>query len=83
MHVMLYRQLQHTVQQTLAPSSLCLSLFCAVVSQVGIFGIVHPDVLAAFGVEHPVSALELNIEPFCFDTDLKQLHPMHGWDLLH
>jgi phenylalanyl-tRNA synthetase beta chain len=53
------------------------------VLQVGIFGIVHPDVLAAFGVEHPVSALELNIEPFCFDTDLKQLHPMHGWDLLH
>lgn len=51
--------------------------------EVGVFGIVHPEVLAAFGVEHPVSALELNIEPFCFDTDLKQLHPMHGWDLLH
>lgn len=51
--------------------------------QVGVFGIVHPEVLSAFGVEHPVSALELNIEPFCFDTDLKQLHPMHGWDLLH
>lgn len=51
--------------------------------QVGIFGIVHPEVLAAFGVEHPVCALELNIEPFCFDTDLKMLHPMHGWDLVH
>ena len=51
--------------------------------QVGIFGIVHPEVLAAFGVEHPVSALELNIEPFCFDTDLNSLHPMHGWDLVH
>lgn len=51
--------------------------------QVGIFGIVHPEVLGAFGVEHPVCALELNIEPFCFDTDLKMLHPMHGWDLVH
>lgn len=52
--------------------------------QVGIFGIVHPEVLAAFDVEHPVSALELNIEPFCFDTSLKSLmHEMHGWNLLH
>eukprot|EP00878_Enallax_costatus_P014727 GHUV01015410.1.p1 GENE.GHUV01015410.1~~GHUV01015410.1.p1 ORF type:complete len:429 (+),score=134.65 GHUV01015410.1:294-1580(+) len=52
--------------------------------QVGIFGIVHPEVLAAFDVEHPVSALELNIEPFCFDTDLKSLmQEIHGWNLVH
>jgi hypothetical protein len=35
--------------------------------QVGTFGVVHPDVLAAFDVAKPVSALELNLEPFCFD----------------
>jgi phenylalanyl-tRNA synthetase beta subunit len=51
--------------------------------QVGIFGIVHPEVLGAFGVDFPVSALELTIEPFCFDTDLQMLHDMHGWDLVH
>lgn len=76
---------QHNAGPTaaVAPSMACRVWFAARALQVGIFGIVHPDVLAAFGVEHPVSALELNIEPFCFDTDLKQLHPMHGWDLLH
>lgn len=52
--------------------------------QVGIFGIVHPEVLGAFDVEHPVSALEMTIEPFCFDTHLKSLmHEMHGWNLVH
>jgi phenylalanyl-tRNA synthetase beta chain len=35
--------------------------------QVGIFGVVHPEVLAAFDITNAVSALELNIEPFCFD----------------
>ncbi|KAG2429166.1 hypothetical protein HYH02_014101 [Chlamydomonas schloesseri] len=34
---------------------------------VGVFGIVHPEVLAAFELPYPVSALELNIEPFVFD----------------
>ncbi len=35
--------------------------------QVGVFGVVHPEVLAAFDVPNPVSALVLNLEPFCFD----------------
>lgn len=35
--------------------------------QVGVFGIVHPEVLSAFEIPYPVSALELNIEPFVFD----------------
>lgn len=35
--------------------------------QVGVFGVVHPDALAAFDIVNPVSALELNLEPFCFD----------------
>jgi len=57
---------------------------------VGIFGIVHPEVLGAFDLEYPVSALELNIEPFCFDSDLQQLlegagteGSIHGWNLVH
>ena len=36
-------------------------------SSVGTFGIVHPEALEAFGVAFPVSALELNLEPFCVD----------------
>jgi phenylalanyl-tRNA synthetase beta chain len=36
-------------------------------ARVGAFGVVHPEVLEAFGVVNPVSALELNVEPFCFD----------------
>jgi phenylalanyl-tRNA synthetase beta chain len=31
---------------------------------VGSFGILHPDVLAAFEVKHACSSLELNLEPF-------------------
>lgn len=51
---------------------------------VGHFGVVHPEVLAAFELEHPVSALELCVEQFCFDTDLKSLlTEMHGWNLVH
>ena len=42
--------------------------------EVGIFGVVHPEVLEAFDIPYPVSALELNIEPFCFDQ--------HGKDLM-
>ena len=34
---------------------------------VGIFGVVHPDVLAKFDIPFPVSALEILIEPFCYD----------------
>ena len=42
-------------------------------ARVGVFGVVHPDVLAAFEVVNPVSALEINIEPFCFDQHGRSL----------
>jgi len=32
--------------------------------QIGSFGIVHPTVLAAFGIDYPCSVLELNLELF-------------------
>jgi len=35
--------------------------------EIGIFGVVHPEVLKAFDIVYPCSALEINIEPFCFD----------------
>jgi phenylalanyl-tRNA synthetase beta chain len=41
--------------------------------EVGVFGVVHPEVLEAFEVPYPVSALEVNIEPFCFDQHGKML----------
>jgi hypothetical protein len=45
---------------------------------------VHPEALEAFGVDYPVSALEITVEPFCFDAEHKSLlHNMHGWDLVH
>ena len=31
---------------------------------IGKLGVVHPDVLQAFDLHMPVSALEINIEPF-------------------
>jgi phenylalanyl-tRNA synthetase beta chain len=40
---------------------------------VGAFGVIHPDVLEAFGVAFPVSALELNLEPFCVDQNGRPL----------
>ncbi|KAG2427283.1 hypothetical protein HXX76_012479 [Chlamydomonas incerta] len=40
---------------------------CPADKPVGVFGIVHPEVLTAFELPYPVSALELNIEPFVFD----------------
>eukprot|EP00892_Ulva_mutabilis_P000903 jgi/Ulvmu1/10813/UM069_0049.1 len=40
---------------------------------VGSFGIVHPEVLENFEMAFPVSALELNLEPFCFDQSGKSL----------
>ena len=43
---------------------------------VGHFGVVHPQVLANFDIPYPVSALELNIEPFIFDQLYKPL-PTH------
>jgi phenylalanyl-tRNA synthetase beta chain len=41
--------------------------------RVGQFGIIHPEVLAAFDIVNPVAALELDLEPFCFDRNNKQL----------
>jgi phenylalanyl-tRNA synthetase beta subunit len=43
---------------------------------VGYFGVVHPEVLAAFDIPYPVSALEINVEPFVFDQFFKPL-PTH------
>ena len=46
--------------------------------KIGGFGVLHPDVLGNFDIANPVTALELSIEPFCFD----QMHnPMqtHAW----
>lgn len=40
---------------------------------VGEFGIVHPKVLENFNIDYPVSALELNLHPFCFDQFFKPL----------
>jgi phenylalanyl-tRNA synthetase beta subunit len=40
---------------------------------IGAFGVVHPDVLEAFGVAFPVSAMELNLEPFCVDQNGRPL----------
>ena len=34
---------------------------------IGEFGIVHPEVLVNFGIDYPVSALEINLHPLCFD----------------
>lgn len=43
--------------------------------RVGVFGIVHPDAAAAFGLEGRavVGALELDLEPFCFDQSYRKL----------
>lgn len=41
--------------------------------RVGQFGVVHPEVLQAFDITYPVSALELNLEPFCFDQVYRPL----------
>ena len=45
--------------------------------RIGDFGVVHPDVLNNFGVDYPVSALEITIEPFVFDQNDKLLKT-HG-----
>lgn len=34
---------------------------------VGDFGVIHPDVLSGFDITVPVSALEINLEPFVVD----------------
>ncbi|KAK9808656.1 hypothetical protein WJX72_001360 [[Myrmecia] bisecta] len=43
---------------------------------VGQFGIIHPRVLQNFDINFPVSALELDLEPFCFDQGYNPL-PTH------
>ena len=40
---------------------------------VGRFGVVHPEVLAFFGIPFPCSAVELDVEPFCFDQFYRPL----------
>lgn len=40
---------------------------------VGRFGVVHPDVLAFFGIPFPCSAVEMDVEPFCFDQFYRSL----------
>jgi phenylalanyl-tRNA synthetase beta chain len=47
---------------------------------VGHFGVVHPEVLAKFDITNPTAALELNIEPFLFDQNLRPL-PVHLRDM--
>lgn len=37
---------------------------------------IHPQVLKAFDIPFPVSALEINLEPFCYDQTFKVL-PTH------
>lgn len=46
--------------------------------RIGTFGIVHPEVLEKFDISSPVSALEINLEPFCFDQFYKPF-PDHQW----
>jgi phenylalanyl-tRNA synthetase beta chain len=41
--------------------------------EVGRFGVVHPDVLSAFGVSNAACAMELNLEPLVFDQGGKPL----------
>lgn len=40
---------------------------------VGRFGVIHPEVLGHFGIPFPCSALELDVEPFCFDQFYRSL----------
>lgn len=42
--------------------------------EVGFFGVVHPEVLEKFEIPYPVSALEISLEPFCFDQFGKPLN---------
>lgn len=47
--------------------------------RVGEFGVVHPEVLSAFDISYPVAALELDLEPFCFDQFYRPM-PTHLMD---
>ena len=44
--------------------------------RIGKFGVIHPEVLSNFDIPFPVSALELNVEPFCYDQ-FYQAFPTH------
>lgn len=51
----------------------CCAVLPLSAPQVGVFGVVHPEALAAFDIVNPVSALELSLEPFCFDLQGRSL----------
>eukprot|EP00891_Asterochloris_glomerata_P001424 jgi/Astpho2/1424/e_gw1.00025.19.1_t len=48
----------------------------SVAACIGKFGVIHPQVLKAFDIPFPVSALEINLEPFCYDQTFQVL-PTH------
>ena len=35
--------------------------------RIGKFGVIHPEVLSKFDIPFPVSALEIDLEPMCYD----------------
>jgi len=41
--------------------------------EVGVFGIIHPDVCSKFEIPYALSALEINVEPFVFDQFYEML----------
>jgi len=41
--------------------------------EIGSFGVLHPEVLDNFSIPFPTSALEIRLEPFCFDQFQKLL----------
>ena len=41
--------------------------------EIGSFGVLHPEVLENFNIPFPTSALEIRLEPFCFDQFQKLL----------
>ena len=49
--------------------------------RIGEVGVVHPEVLSNFGVDFPVAALEITIEPFVFDQNDKVL-ATHGGSMV-
>ena len=49
--------------------------------RIGGLGVIHPDVLNNFGVDFPVAALEITIEPFVFDQNNRPLMT-HGASMI-
>lgn len=48
---------------------------------IGQFGVVHPKVLENFDIQYPVSALEIDIEPFCFNLNYQALQTHYSLGL--